>query len=513
MNIISIDLGTTNIKAAIYNCSLSLITLLSESVTYDRDNDFVEFDANEYFNKIISMIRHASAEGKKFNNEEVGEIILTGQAESLIVLGENNEPIYPGISWLDMRSKEECKELSQHFDSDECFHTTGQPELIPTWPITKLLWLKKNEPPTFEKAVKYLLLKDYIVYRLCENMLGDYTIYSFSHYFNISKKCYWKEILDYCGVRLDQLPPVAPSGSIAGHLIAAHVDENIGLTRHTKINIGTLDHFAGMIGTGNTAPGMISESAGTVLSISTLVDAPLFGKNKIPIYCGPFPETYVLLPVCESGGFSMEWYKNNFFSDISYDVINRELEKCDKVTAPIFLPYLTGVNAPDFNENASGVFFGLKAHHTKYDLALSVMQGVACLLKKNLDIMKQEGIFPSRIISTGGGAKSPLWTQIKADITECIVDIPENEEAPCLGAAIISAISLDYFGTYEEALAKSIRIQKTYHPLKTTFNTYDIFEKLYSSLTDVFAYHTARERAATLSSNSINAASSINSPV
>ncbi|MBL5825700.1 FGGY-family carbohydrate kinase [Serratia fonticola] len=495
MNIIAIDLGTTNIKVAVYSKRLKLLTTLSESVSYHRKNEFVEFDAEAYFICIRKMVEQVAALGKAANNEDITQIVLTGQAESLILLDSEKNPLRPAISWLDMRSRKECDELTSVFDTDQCYQITGQPEIIPTWPITKMLWLNRNENDIFKRAAHYLLLKDYIVYRLCGRMAGDYSIYSFSHYFNITQKCYWKEILDYCGVRVEQLPEVLPSCSIAGTLLPGLVNESLGLNSEVKINIGTLDHFAGMIGTGNIIEGIVSESAGTVLAIATLIHKPVFSAGRLPLNCGPFPDSYVLLPVCESGGFSLEWYKNNFLPDVSFADINNALSQKQTVFPPVFLPYLTGVNAPDFNENASGVFFGIKASHDKYDFALSIMQGVACLLRKNLDYMRDSGIEINKIISVGGGAKSPLWTQVKSDFSNCEIEIPENEEAACLGAAIIGAVSEGYFKTFEIAVDMNIKIAKRYTPSKRDDyeKTYHIFSLLYSALGDVYTVN-AKER-------------------
>lgn len=488
MNIISIDLGTTNVKVSIYDQSLHPLTTLSEPVHYFRNHDIVEFDCHSYFSTIESLIKKAAAFGKAETGKDTIQIVLTGQAESLILLDSTGEPLHPGISWLDMRSKNECEELASVFDNESCYHITGQPELIPTWPITKILWMRRNKPEIFENTDKFLLLKDYIIYRLCGNMLGDYSIYSFSHYFNIKEKCYWKEILDYCGVKISQLPKVVPSCTIAGTLLPMLAKNTPGLTAETKINVGTLDHFAGMIGTGNIKEGLINESAGTVLSIATLLHKPVFSTRKIPLYCGPFPDTYVLLPVCESGGFSMEWYKTQFMENLSFDDINKRIQENPHRVPPVFLPYLTGVNAPDFNENASGVFFGIQASHDKYDFALSIMEGVACLLRKNLEYFHEAGIDIQKIISTGGGAKSALWTQIKSNITGKIIEVPENEEAPCFGAAIIGSVSEGFFQSFEHAVSQCIYMKKRYEPQQNIENdsTYEIFIKLYDSLNNVY---------------------------
>lgn len=489
MNLISIDLGTTNIKVSVYDSALRLLSVYSENVSYDRTGDFVEFNCCHYFDLLFSMVHAAAAAGKSKNGQDAAQIVLTGQAESLVLIGKDGQPVRPAISWLDMRSKKECEELSGIFDKELCYHITGQPELIPTWPITKILWLRRNEPDIFDKTDKFLLLKDYIIYRLCGAIVGEQSIYSFSHYFNITKKCYWEDILSYCGINTDRLPEkILPSGTVAGTLISKLADPGAGLTSQTKINAGTLDHFAGMIGTGNIGDGVISESAGTVLSIAALINKPVFHESRLPMYCGPFPETYVLLPVCESGGFSMEWYKKNFLPDISYDQMNRVIESRKKAPAPIFLPYLTGVTPPEFNENASGVFLGLKAAHDRYDMALAIMEGVACLLKKNIEYMEKAGIHVHKIISTGGGAKSALWTQIKSDISGYPIDVPDNEEAPSLGAAILAAVSENYFSSCQEAAAACVSINRQYLPENSARykSTYQVFTSLYDSLTDVY---------------------------
>lgn len=487
-NIISIDLGTTNIKVCVYDHTLHEIAVFSENVSYNTNGDFVEFDPENYFSSIYSLIVKAGRAGMNENGASIAQIVLTGQAESLILLGSGNRPVFPGISWMDMRSRKECEELTEKFPVSVSYPVTGQPELIPTWPITKILWTRKNRPEVFQKVETFLLLKDYIILSLCGKALGDQSIYGFSHYFNITEKTYWKEILDYCGVSLSQLPESAPSGAIAGNLLQELRDPSAGLTGETKINIGTLDHFAGMIGTGNIRPGTVSESAGTVLSLAALTDGPVFGEEHLPLYCGPFPDSYVVLPVCESGGFCLEWYRSKFLPETSFTEISEEVGKRAGSRSPIFLPYLIGTNAPDFNESAAGVFFGVRSYHDSYDFAKAVMEGVGFLLKINLESLEKAGIHADRLISTGGGAKSAVWTGIKANITGITIEVPENTEAPCLGAAMMGAVSEGYYPSYEEAAVKCVRTDKHYLPDES--NEYEkkfaIFRHLYESLGDVY---------------------------
>jgi sugar (pentulose or hexulose) kinase len=242
-----------------------------------------------------------------------------------------------------------------------------------------------------------------------------------------------------------------------------------------------------MIGTGNIRRGIISESAGTVLSLATFVDKPI-SELRLPTYCGPFPDTYVILPVCESGGICLEWYKNEFLADNNFHMIDETILTEKKKKVPIFLPYIAGTNAPYFNEWEKGVFFGFTAITSKFDFALSIMQGVACLLQMNIEYLESCGIEVDKLISTGGGAKSRLWTQIKSDITGREILVPKNEEAPSLGAALLSSIHCGYFESLETALPNTISVSKVYTPsnIKDSQQIYKNFRNVYSSLIEAF---------------------------
>lgn len=490
MCIISVDLGTTNIKVIAYDKSLKQLSEVSSNISYFKDGNTVEFDAEKYFEILIKLIMQCCEKSWASKPYPVKQIVLTGQAESLIMLDKNDTPVRNAISWLDMRSQTECEELKQIFDANTCYHITGQPEIIPTWPITKILWLKKNEPENYNKVNKYLLLKDYIQYRLCGILAGEYSIYNFSHYFDISKKEYWMNILDYCGVGMDQLPPLVEPCTVLGP-ITAKTAALLEMDTAAKVNTGTLDHFAGMIGTGNISEGVISETTGTVLAIATMIGQPLFSEAKVACHYGPFQNMYVLLPVCESGGISLEWFKKTFMPSISYEELNLELHKRKQPGKLVYLPYIAGTNAPDFNTSASSVFFGFKANHDQYDFALAIMEGVAQMLKKNIDHMETAGINANCIISTGGGAKSDLWSQMKADITNYTVAIPENEEAACLGAAIIAAVSEGFFGDFNDAVQKCVRIKKQFEPkIYQEYQTKNILaEQVYLDLQPAFKMH------------------------
>ncbi|WP_075293127.1 FGGY-family carbohydrate kinase [Pararhizobium arenae] len=489
MGIMTLDLGTTNIKVASYTRSLTPIVLESKSVAYIQENGFVEFDAEKYFADIVDTIRLCFRKSATADDWSPIQLVVTGQAESLVVTDRFGKPLRNGISWLDMRSRNECQELSSRFDNDTCYRITGQPEIIPTWPLTKMLWLKRHEKECFKQVEKFFLLKDYIIFRLTGKFVGEHSIYPFSHYFDIVAKKYWSAPLDYCGVSIDKLPTLIEPCTVVGELLQ-DIRSTIGLPPGCVVNAGALDHFAGMIGTGNIGPGMVSESAGTVSSIATFVESPFLAASHVPVYCGPFNNTYIYLPVCESGGISLEWFKNNFVERMSFAAIDKHCARKNFDPRLTFLPYLNGVNPPEFDANATGVFFGAKIAHDSSDFALAIMFGVACLLRKNIENLRSAGIRFEQVISTGGGARSALWSQIKANICRLPVAVPAEEEAPSLGAAIIGSVSCGYFSTYQEASDNSVNIKQIYHPDLSDPRYeyhYSLFCSLYDALSPIFS--------------------------
>lgn len=457
MAYIGIDLGSTNIKAALYDTSIKRVAMCSRKVEYIREDKKVEFNAEDYFTIVIDLLEELTQYGLP-----IQEITLTGQAESLILLDKAGKPLCNAISWMDERSETECLELSKMFDEETCYSITGQKSIIPTWPATKILHMVHHEPEIIAKTSFYVLLKDYIAYRLCGKLVCDKSIATFSFYFDIHKECYWEDMLLACGIRKDQLPPLVEPGTRLGPLSS---ELSLGeLFNNTQLNIGTLDHFAGMIGTGNIEPGTISESTGTVLGISTLAALPLSGEETAALHLGPFPGSYVFLQVAESGGSCLEWFRDRFMKEFSLQEIDELILQRDYPNKMLFLPYIMGVNAPDFDADASGVFFGIRVDHDNIDFTYAVMEGVAFLLERNIAALKQSDMNFNRIISTGGGAKSDLWSQLKADITGLTVEIPADNEAACLGAAMIGAVECGDVKDYQEAVSTCVSFIKSFEP-------------------------------------------------
>lgn len=472
---IGIDLGTTNIKAAIYDARMKLIDRQQLEVEYIREDGFVEFDAKKYSEKLLTLLEKMLLDN---SINSVAQIAFTGQAESLVILGENDTPLMNAISWMDERSTKECEVLDGIFSAEECEAVTGQQAVLPTWPATKILWLKNNRPDIFEKAKTYMLLKDYVVFYLTGKKLADMSIATFSFYFDIYKKCYWGKMLDIIGITESQLPPLAEPCSIAGNL-TEDLCRLLGLSNTPKVNIGTLDHFAGMIGTGNIDMGKITLSTGTVMAMATIAKEPADKITGIAMHYGFLPDTHIMLPVAESGGASLEWFKRTCMPNSDFKEIDSVLATRERNDL-LFLPYIVGTNSPEFDSRASGVFWGLRHDNDAFDMAYAVMEGVSFLLRKNCDYIEKTDTQVNSIIATGGGSKSEKWCQLQSDITGLPILIPKEKEAACLGAAIIAAVGDGRIESFKKA-SEMIEFEKKFtpNPDKRLSEKYKKFNELY----------------------------------
>lgn len=480
---LGIDLGSTNIKAAIYNGEMQLIDRRSKPVVYLREQGFVEFDAEDYVQDLLRLIRELIQENKVSN---VRQIAFTGQAESLVCVSKDGRPLMNAISWMDDRSAEECAVLSRQFSPEECERITGQQAVLPTWPATKILWLRQHRPEVYRETACFMLLKDYVVYRLTGIQAADMSIATFTFYFDIYEKRYWSAMLDAIGIGEDRLPSLVEPCTVIGPL-TEDAARAAGLSQNTMVNTGTLDHFAGMIGTGNVAPGGVTLSTGTVMALTAMAEEPAPRNSGIAMHYGFLPDTHVMLPVAESGGVSLEWFRRTCMGSVGYDEMNEVLLQRTLPGTLLFLPYLVGTNAPEFDQEATGVFYGLRQEHDVFDMAGAVMEGVSYMLRKNCDDIREKGTEITRIIATGGGAKSPVWCQFQADITGLPVVIPTEKEAACLGAALVAAIADGRFASYEDAAEHCVRMERRYdpRPLPVYEKKYRQFCALYKASLDI----------------------------
>jgi sugar (pentulose or hexulose) kinase len=444
----AIDVGTTNVKAVLFDDRLGRLESASEAATYHRDGVRVEFDPEQLFDTILDLIgRCASAHGDVAGHDAI--IVLTGQAESLVLNDRHGHPVRRGMSWLDDRATDEAEEIASDFGVDYAFAITGEPQASATWPAAKLRWLARHEPRSLESAASVLMVKDDLIRRFTGTAVGEISTRGFTYFYDVPHARYWTDMLDFVSVSEKALPEVVPSGSDLGSVLAS-VADRLPAARSYRVNAGALDHFAAMAGTGSYSVGVVSESAGTVLSLSLLTRNWHFDADrKVSFHAGLRPNETVLFNGVDSGGIALDWFRREGLDGMPYDKLEKLLGSRASHSAPLFLPYLTGVNPPDYLPHARGAFLGLELGHDRIDMAFAVEEGISHLLRRNIDYLATEPV--REIVSTGGGTASPFWNQLKADVCGVDVLVPDEEEATCRGAAVLALVAAGRLGDLDEA--------------------------------------------------------------
>lgn len=438
------DIGTTSLKAAVFDETGKMIESATKDYTLIVSGDTVEFPAEDYFELFLSAYNEIT-EGIK-----ISALSVDTQCETMILADENGKPLRNAIVWLDNRAAAEAEEIKAFFGNKKVYEVTGQPEITATWPAAKLLWVKKNEPEIFAKTKKVFLLEDYILYRLTGNFVTEETLQSSTIYFDIHNKCWWDEMLDFIGISRTCLPEVKKSATVVGEYKGA------------KAVTGAIDQIAGAIGAGVIGSNIISEMTGTTMVVfSPCENVPEYNPNSIVPCHINFDGKYCLLSWTPTAGIALKWFKNNLCENFSFRKLDEIAEKVNPGSDGLtFLPFLCGSTMPKYNPDARGAFLGLTMEHTRAHFVRSVLESVACLLKESLDYL---GVECDEIRSMGGGATSPLWCQMKADMTGKRIVTLENNETACLGSAFLAGLGAGIYSDISEC-AKMVATKKTYIP-------------------------------------------------
>ena len=470
--LLGIDVGTTSLKAGLFSPDGHCLGIEREEYRLDTPSvEKAQLDVNLYWEACVRTVRNL-LKRTDIDVNSIAALAVSSQGETLITLDACGEPIYPAIVWFDNRAVAQAERLAQQFQA-RVYERTGIAEIIPTWTACKILWLKENEPAVFQKAAKFLLVQDYLIYRLSGRFVSDGSVSCTTLYFDIAADAWWDEMLEMVGITKDQLPEIHKPGSVIGTIQASAARE-LGLSTHTKVVNGGMDQAVGAIGAGNIQAGIISETTGAALAIQVTVDRPDMDPRKsIPVYVHSVPNRFLLVPVCPTAGMAFKWFRDQFgemevqnaaaqHTD-SYDLLTQMAESipagCDGL---LMLPHLMGAFSPETNPNARGTFTGFTLRHTRAHFARAVMEGVAFMLKRNVEYIEQAGISIREIISSGGGSRSRLWTQIKANVCDKPVVILQNKETALLGDAILAGTAVKIFTSVQDGCQKMVAPQEKF---------------------------------------------------
>ena len=439
------DIGTTSLKIAVFDTEGNMVKSAVRDYTLEVLGDTVEFPADEYVNLFKSAYDEVSA------HIDISAFAIDTQCETLIVADEAGKPLCNAIVWLDNRAAKQAEEIKARFGNKKVYEVTGQPEITATWPAAKLLWIQQNRPEIFGKIKKVFLLEDYLLYKLTGSFVTEKTLQSSTIYFDIKNDCWWDEMLEFLSLEKEWLPEIKCSG------------EKIGEYKGAAVVTSAIDQIAGAIGTGVTDNSIVSEMTGTTMVVfAPSKTVPEYNPESIVPCHKNYDGEYCLLSWTPTAGIALKWFKNNFCENYSF----KELDALAKDVPPgsaglTFLPYLCGSTMPKYNPEAKGAFLGLTMEHTRAHFVRSVLEAVACMLKENLDYL---GVSCGEVRSTGGGASSPLWCQIKADMTGKRIAILETDETACLGSAILAGIGTGVFDDVKSVAKKAVKIKKVYEP-------------------------------------------------
>ncbi|MHC1783793.1 MAG: FGGY-family carbohydrate kinase [Anaerolineaceae bacterium] len=498
--ILSVDLGTTSIKLAIIDKHGQILaTTMREYVLETKRASYVECSEETYWDAFTSGLKELL--GMIGRNKSAIKVLgISAQGETLFFLDEKGKALRDAIVWMDNRAENESAELRKKFTDEVCYKTTGQVAFDPCWPAAKVLWVKKNQPDIFAKTKTFALIEDWFIFRLTGQMVSEGSLLCSTVYWNVITKKWWQEMLDYLGISEDCLPKILEPGQVVAK-INPTVADNLGLGHDVTICTGALDQAAAAIGIGNIEQGRFSENIGAALAICAPVSKPLFDPNrKMPLHYFGIPNMY-MLHTFTTGGMALKWFRDSF-CDIeksaaefsgkdAYDVMTDEASQVPAGSdGLVALPHLSGSMAPDVNPKAKGVFYGFTMKHGKPHFIRAIMESIGYIIRRNIESLENAGLKVSELRSSGGGSKSPLWNQIKADIIGKPLVTIKASEAACLGAAILAGTAIGLFDSVENA-CESMAVEKArFLPNQGNCETYNLgyqdYKKLFSDLNELF---------------------------
>lgn len=460
MYLLGVDVGTTSIKAAVFDEEGRQISSSNVDYTLITQGNFVEFPAEEYWTLFQKAMKEA------IGDMHISALSVDTQCETMILADEEGRSLCNAIVWLDNRAMDEAKEIEQAFGVQRIYEITGQPEVAVTWPACKLLWIKENKPEIWAKIKKIFLLEDYLLFKMTGKFVTEKTLQSSSLYFDIRNGTWWDEMLEFIGISEDMLPEIK------------NIGEQIGHYGETAVVTGAIDQIAASIGAGIIENDIISEMTGTTMVIFVTSDEmpPYNPNSKIPCHYS-YDGKYCLMLWTTTAGMVLKWFKNNFCENFDFKELDKLAEGIPVGSGGlVMLPHLCGSQMPKYNPEAKGTFHGVTLEHTRNHFVRSILESVACMLKENLDYLGRD---ISEIRSMGGGANSDLWNQIKSDMTGKKLVTLKNKETACLGCAILAGVGIGVYSSVKEACERIIKPDKEYIPSGNDYTkTYEKYCKL-----------------------------------
>lgn len=484
MYYIGVDLGTSALKLVMMKGNGELVkTVSKEYPLYFPRSGWSEQNPVDWFLAVKEGLKELAA----FADDKIAGISFGGQMHGLVILDKDDKVLRPAILWNDGRSTEETDYLNNVIGKEKLSKLTANIAFA-GFTAPKILWVKNNEPEIFEKIAKIMLPKDYISYMLSGNFSTDYSDASGMLLLDVKNKKWSKEMIDICSISEDMLPKLYESYEPVGD-IKPELAKELGLNEGIKIVAGAGDNAAAAIGTATVGEGACNISLGT--SGTVFISSKSFGVDSFnALHSFAHADgNYHLMGCMLSAASCNKWWMEEILKTKDFAKEQNNIDNLGENNV-FFLPYLMGERSPHNDPDAAGTFIGMRMDTKREDMTLAVFEGVTFALRDSLEVARSLGIKIDRTMICGGGAKSPLWKRLVANILNVEVEVPVSEEGPGFGAAILAAVGCGEYESVEKAAKSIIKIKEKIKPeadLVVKYEEkYQKFKKIYPALKDVF---------------------------
>jgi xylulokinase len=473
MLLIGLDIGTTGCKASIFDVEGHLLASASREYVVDIPQPaWAEQDAEHVWKLAREAVGSAYAELNR--REPVSAIGLSVQGEAVIPVGKRGEALRPAILGMDTRTVAQNEWLRERFGAEFLFRHTGMPvHTINTLP--KLLWLNEHEPDLWTRAEQFLLYEDFIIRKMTGQAAISRCLASRTQVYDLANDCWSREILPALDLELDRLAPVYPSGTAVSE-VSAELAGGWGFPNRPVVVTGGHDQACGALGVGLVEPGLSMVSTGTAEVVEVALASPQLTKEleegNISVYRHVVPDLYLAMTLNHSGGLVLRWFRDTFCQEEktlseqtgadAYDLILQPA--ADQPSSLLLLPHFSGSGTPHFDTESKGALLGLTFATSRADVARAILEGLTFELRYNLEVLKNGGVRIDELRAIGGGARSPIWLKLKADITGIPVTVPRITEAASWGAAILAGVGAGVYTSPAEAVRQTLRFERTIEP-------------------------------------------------
>ncbi len=459
MYYIGIDLGTSAVKLLLMDGGGKIVNIVSrEYPLYFPHPGWSEQKPEDWYEQSVLGIRELLRDVDK---SQVAGISFGGQMHGLVILDEDDNIIRPAILWNDGRTTEETEYLNTVIGREKLSEYTANIAFA-GFTAPKILWVKNKEPENFARISKIMLPKDYIAYKLTGVHCTDVSDASGMLLFDVKKRRWSQEMCDICGISISILPQCYESYEAVGTILP-RVAEELGIRASVKVAAGAGDNAAAAVGTGPVGDNMCNISLGT--SGTIFISSKHFGVDRYnALHSFAHADgSYHLMGCMLSAASCNKWWMDDILGTKDYAGEQQAIGKLGE-NHVYFLPYLMGERSPHNNPNARAVFLGMSMDTTRADMTQAVLEGVAFALRDSLEVARSLGISLTRTKICGGGAKSPLWKKIIANVLNLKVDVLESEEGPSMGGAMLAAVACGEYASVEEIAAKVVKVVETVEP-------------------------------------------------